>query len=281
MPTSQNTFTTAKILSLGYDELLYYLMPKISSMREYFYAYDVEEDINATGIYDVPTRAMGGALVNLALLKDNSRYDLDWITEEGLGRTNETPLGKPGAYIKRNQIYLVPPTGTGYDTIRKTILLRPGRFIATSAAAQITAINTGTNTLTFASGTIPSTFTTSESFDIIQQNPHFDHLAIDQTASTITSTTIVFSSLPSRLAVGDWVTLAEESPIIQAPVELQPLLEIKTASTILRSQGDSPAMKAMDEEIKKIEEVVFKIFTPRVQKEGKKIVNRTGILRRV
>lgn len=249
--------------------------------QEFYYAYDVDTSINATGLYNIPTRAVGGKIVNAALISGNERYDLSWITEEGLYRTDHTVSGKPGIYIKRNEVILVPATQTGYDSIRLTITIRPGQFVETSACAQITAINTGTNTVTFASGTIPSTFVTSQTFDIIQNKPHFDHLAIDQTASSITTTTMVFSSLPSRLVVGDWVSLAEQSCVIQCPVEIQPLLEQDTANTILRAQGDLEKAAVGEKELKKMVENTTNLYTPRIEQEGKKLVNRSRLTRRL
>lgn len=280
VPTSQSTYTVAKILGIADAELRSYMLPLVMKSQEAYYQYDVDTTLNATGIYDIPTRAVGGKVVNCALLDGDSRLDLAWITEEGLQRYDQTNRGRPGVYIKRNQVILVPATGTQYTTIRITIIIRPGQFVETSAAAQITAIDTGTNTLTFASGTIPAAFVTSATFDLIQAKPHFDHLAIDQTAATITGTTMIFSSLPSRLAVGDWVSLAGESPIVQVPVELQPLLEQCAANTILRAQGDLEKTAAGEKKLSMMEKDTTNLYTPRIENEGKKLVNRTRILRR-
>lgn len=279
MPTDQDTFTTEKFLEIGDEQILSYILPGLAQKLEQYYAYDVEESVNATGVYEIPSRAVGGALLNVALLDGTSRHDVSWISEDQLDRTDESLTGKPGCYIKRNQLILVPPTSHGYDTLRKTILIRPNSLIQTSSAAQITAINTGTGTLTFAS--LPSTFTTARSYDFIQQNPHFDHVEIDKSATTITSTTMVFASLSSRLAVGDWVAIAGQSPIVQVPVELQVLLRYKAAQSCLMSQGDTEHYKTITKDIELMEKGLTSIFTPRIKQEGKKIINRSPLLRRV
>lgn len=258
-----------------------YILPLLLRSREYYLAYDYQAAVNSTGLYAIPTRAVGAKLVDAALINDNQRQDLTWITEDELNRTDDTPRGIPGVFIKRNTVHLVPPTQHGFGYINLTYNLRPGNYVETSAAAQITGINTLTNTLTFASGTIPSTFVTGATFDMIQDQPHFDALAIDQTASVITTTTMVFSSLNSLLAVGDWVSLANESPIIQCPVEIQPLLEQKVACTIVRSQGDLDSYKAHLEELKDMEKLTQTIYLPRIEKEGKKLMMRNRILRRI
>lgn len=279
VPTSQSTFTVSKILSLADDEIRTYILPMLSSKLEYYYAYDDERAVNASGIYDVHTRAVGGSLINVALLDSTNRVDVAWVTEDRLIRTDNTNEGILGCYLKRNQLVLLPPDAHGFSTLRMTILLRPGQLVETTTAAQITGISS--NTLSFASGTIPASFTTSVTYDLIQAGPHFDHLGIDLTASSVTSTTVVLSSTPSsRLAVGDWISLAGTSPVVQVPVEAWPLLCQKTANTLMRAQGDNEGLAAGEKELKRMEEMTSSLFTPRIKKEGKKLVIRNRILRR-
>jgi hypothetical protein len=267
------------MLMLADDELRSYLLPMILKSQEAYYDYDDLRTINSTGIYDMSTRAVASKLVNAALIDSDNRQNLSWITEERLIKTDNTSIGVPGIYFKRNQVYLIPPTEHGFPQIKFTISLRPGKFVLTTAAAQITAI--AGNTLTFATSTIPSTFTSSVTYDLIQANPHFDPLGIDLAASSVTSTTVVLTATPSsRLAVGDWLCLAGESPIVQVPVELQPLLAQKVANTMNRAQGDLENLAAGEKELGRMEKAVTSLYTPRIQKEGKKLVLNSNILRR-
>lgn len=280
IPTSQNTFTAARLLALGDAEIRSYILPLILKSREHYYDYDIDTSLNATGIYDISTRAVGGTVINACLLDSTNRYDLNWIEEDNLTQTDNTDTGSPGIFIKKNQIHLVPPDPS-YTTFRYSIAIRPGTLIETDDAAQITAIDTATKTLTFAASTIPNSWTTSNTFDLIQNKAHFDHLAIDQAVTSITSTTIVFSStLPTRLVVGDWVSLAEESAVIQIPVELQPLLEQKVANTCMRAQGYIQAMENGEKELTRMEKDIVTLFSPRIKENARVIVNRSGILRR-
>lgn len=281
VPTSQSTFTVARILSLADAELRAYIMPLFLRAREYYLAYDYQTNVTSDGLYPVPTRAIGAKLIDAYLIDGESKQNLTWLTEDELMRLDQSVRGIPGIFIKRNTVNLIPPTSHGFSQIRLVYNIRPGSFIATTSAAQITGVNTGTNTLTFASGTIPSTYTTSMTFDMIQAQPHFDALAIDQTASSITTTTMVFSSLPTLLAVGDWVSLANQSPIIQVPVEVQPLLEQKVAATLLRSQGDMESYKAAKEEVDEMKKDTQAVYLPRIEKSGKKILLRSRLLRRL
>lgn len=281
VPTSQNTFTAARFKSIINAEIWTRATPLLMRLRENYFSYDDDRSINSSGIYRISTRAIGGKVQNLALIEGTTRYDLPWVSEEEITDTAETPIGNPGAYIKGNSVYLLPATSHGYDTLRMSIFLRHGQVVAEAEAAQITAIDTGTKTLTFASGTIPSGYSTSYTFDLIQQNPPFDTLAIDQAVSSVTSTTMVFSAtLPTGLAVGDWVALAGQTPIIQLPVEMHPYVSQLVANQCLKNSPHTKAYETGVAEIKEMEKTIITLFSPRIEKEGKKIVNSTGILRR-
>lgn len=282
IPTSQNTFTEARLLSLTNAELRSRVLPLVDKVREGFYSYDIDTTLNATGIYNINKRAVGGKILNAALIEGDQRYDLTYYTEESL-ENYDAPLGDFGLYIKRSTQYLVPRVPQGWSTFRSTIMLRPAQIVAQTSAAQISSIDTVTGIITCSS--VPSAWTTASVFDIVQAEPHFDTLSIDLAISAVTtgtSGTLTFTpaNLNSRLAVGDWIGLAGETPVIQVPVELNPLLAQYVANICLKSQTDMTAYKIGVEDAKELKEGLLHLLTPRVQSEGKKIVNRTGILRR-
>ena len=282
IPTSQSTYTQARFLVMVNDEIRSYIVPLIMRCRENYFSYDIDTDINSTGIYDISTRAMGSKAQNAALINGTERQDLSWISEEELISTDQTPTGKPGVYFKRNQIVLVPPTDHGYGTFRQTIFLRPCEVVAQESAAVITAINTGTKTVTCT--TVPSTWTTSNTFELVQANPHFDSLSIDQTITAVvtgSSGTITFTdTLPSRLAVGDWVGLAGQSPIIQLPLEGHALLSQRVANQCLKNSPHTKAYETGVKEAESLEKALTGLISPRMEKEGKKVYSRNGMLRR-
>lgn len=279
IPTSQQTFTEARLLALANAELRSRMLPLISKVREGYYSYDLDTAINQSGIYDIPARAIGGKLENVCLYSaSGEKKDLSRYWEDELSNLTESPES-PGFYIKRSQVFTLPKVPSGFSFLRQTYLLRPPTIIATEDGSQITGINTGTKTLTFDS--VPSTFVTGARFDLVQGSPHFDTLGIDLVITAVTSTTVTFSAtLPDRLAVGDWLSLAGESPVVQVPVELFPLLAQYVANTCLKSQTDLTAYKAGVEDAKEMKDGILGLISPRVEKEGKKVVNRTGILRR-
>jgi hypothetical protein len=282
LPTSQNTFTAARFLSLANAQMRSKIIPLVDRVQEGYYEYDVDTAINATGTYNIHTRAVGGKLLDLALINGDDRYPLARYYDNQLQNLDSSP-GNLGYRLKRSQIILVPYVPGGWTYLRQTILLRPPTFVAVTDAAQVTGINTLTGVVTCS--TVPSTWTTASILDIVQAEPHFDALGIDLAISAVTtgvsgSVTFSPSALPSRLAVGDWVSLAGQSPVIQCPVELQPLLAQEVANICLRGQTDPTAYKMGVEEAKELKEGLMALINPRVKKEGKKLVNMTGLLRR-
>lgn len=280
-------FTTARLLAMATNEMRSYLVPKVLKARENYYTWDEDTAINATGVYQIHTRALAGKLDNIALVDATPtatrRQDLSLLSEDELEDYGATPQGsKPGVFLKRNTMQLVPATGTGWSYFRQTFFLRPGDFIETDAAAQITAINTSTKVCTCS--TVPSTWATSNVFDFVQDQPHFDTLQISKAISAIVTGaagTLTFSAaLDSRLAVGDWITLAGQTVIVQAPEAWHPILEQRVANICLQSMGRTEALKNGESTLKDMLATVTSLVAPRVEREPKRLVNRSGMLRR-
>jgi hypothetical protein len=87
------------------------------------------------------------------------------------------------------------------------------------------------------------------------------------------------SDIPSFLAVGDHVALAEECCIPQVPSDLHVYLAQKTAERILESQGDAQGLALAQQKSKEMEFRAGTIIDNRVDESPPKLVNRHGILR--
>lgn len=281
VPTSQATYTDARLRGIANAVMISKIVPLLDKVREGFYSYDVDTTIVAGSGIRVHSRAVGAKLEGVSLLNGTSRLEPTRYYEEELSDTTVAP-SRPGFYLKRNKLFVLPDGGGGWTTLRQSILMRPNKIVPQDEAAQVTAINTGTKVVTCT--TVPSDWLTSDTFDLVEQNPHFDWLAIDQAISAITtgaSGTLAFSSaLPSDLAVGDWISLAGETPIIQCPVDLHPLFAQEVANVLLTAQTDRAARELSAAETKLLREAAETAVNPRVQKEAKNLCNRTGILRR-
>ena len=281
IPTSQQTFSTTDLLALADDESDIGIVPHIMSVRESYFQTSKDTSVSdGTARYRINPRAIGLKLKELHLIDsagnahDVERKEVEERPYLSTGSGNSIE----GFYFEGSEFVLVPtPSGMSDWSIRQYFFRRPGRLVQTSACGQITAINTATRQVTISS--TPSTFTTSQTYDFIQANPGFDTLAMDQAISAVGSNILTFSSeLPSSLAVGDWVALAGQTPVVQLPPEFHPILALRVAITVLRSLGHEKEADSKQKELDKIEETVLGLINPRIEGEPKKIISRNGVL---
>lgn len=268
IPTNQSTFDTDDFLALANEEIQLGLLPLILSTREEYYV--TSKDYSAADSIDIPERSVGAKVRDVKLV-DSNEVEQDVPQVDFKDRDLAAFLG---FYIQGNKIYF---TDTPDETIRVYYYQRPNELVATSDAAQIASIDVNNNQVTVSS--LPSTITTSTPVDIIKAAPGYDCLAIDQTITNIASTTLTFSSLPTGLAVGDWIALAGESPIVQLPKELQPILSQRVTVRILQSTGDLEQMGAAQADLNRMEAAAFRLIEPRTDGANHKIINRFSSLR--
>lgn len=274
IPPSQTPFDDPGLLNLAWDELSTGILRQILSTRENYYLTSIDYAYNANSTYPIPTRAIGGALATIKIINGTVIYE---VARSEIGEQFSTVTSPTGYYsfiIEGSNIVIQPTSSTG--TIRLYYYQRPNTLVQTTSAAQITGIS-GT-TLSFSAGTIPSTISTSTPCDLVQDQPPFDWAAIDQTPTAVTSTTIQFSSLPSNLAIGDWVALAGQTPVPQIPVEFRNLLVQRTIVKYNEIQGYLDKMKASQQKLEEMEKDVFELINPRVSEEQKRIVPSANVI---
>jgi hypothetical protein len=277
VPTSQSTFLNTDFLTFGTEVINSHIAPLLVATREEYYTYPIDRSlVQGTSNYLIPTRAMGDGLRALYWLQSDTGnlvpivvVDLDNIQSFNNGLL----VGNSdySAYKQGSEIVIKPmPSGTAGD-LRFFIHIRPGKLVETSAAAQITSIDTGTNQVVVA--TIPSSWQTGTIVDIVQADPHYRYIDIDKTITGVSSTTITFSSLPSALAVGDWIALQGESPIPQIPHEMMPFLAQWIVVKCLESLGDRAGAEYAKAELMALKEDALKLVQPRIKSESKKVLN--------
>lgn len=261
-PANQSTFTSAEILAMADEVIEDTLVPELITAREdYFQAFEDQTLVANQNSYLVAARAIGQTLTEVSLLNDQQHiHDLPRVSVGHLASFGGT--GTPeGYYLRGDEIVLYPTPASASHTLRVHFPIRPGKLVPVSEAAVITAIDTGTGVLTFSS--IPSSWTTSNTFDLCRARGGQNYLGIDQAASAITSTTMTFASLPTHLSVGDYVSLAGESALVQMPQEWRAVLAQGVAVEILKN-GGWPGLESAREKFDKGLERVIKLSTPRV-----------------
>lgn len=274
IPASQNAFQDADLLALADYELQTGIMRQVLSVRENYWLTSVDLAIAQDSIYNIPVRAIGSALSYVHILNGTVMYNVVRSEIQEQFSTVTSPSGYFQYYLRGNQLVLIPNPTTG--VIRLWHYQRPNTLIVPSAAAQITAIDTNTNIVTCSS--IPSTFATSTPLDLIRDQAGFDCLAIDQTPTAVSGSDVTFSSLPTGLAVGDWIALAGQTPVPQIPVEFRPLLIQRVVVKYNEIQGYMDKMKASEAKLEQMEKDCFEAINPRVKEDPKRIVPDSGLI---
>jgi hypothetical protein len=275
IPTSQNLIKQADFYALINEELQSNLVPYLMSVREeYFVAdFDYSIQLNKT-TYRIPQRAIGGKLRDVLYVRvGGSAYPLPRLDEAEVASNNNS---LNGFYLFGNSVVLNPiPTNTS-DTLRLRHFRRPNTVVDVSACGQVTAINTVTNQVTCSS--VPTSFTTNVLCDFVKAQSGFECLQIDSPIVNISGSTITFSSLPTDLAIGDWISLAGESPIPQIPQELHPLLAQLVTVKCLEALGDAGGLSVAQSKLKELQESLMHVIAPRVDGEMKKIKSSTSLI---
>lgn len=262
LPTYDEGATTY-LLALLNDAQLDFLQPLLESTREEFRTAVASQTVTAGRTsYLIPARAIAAGVMMLEAVDSNGNV---WLMNE-LRPQDWPPVGViqyPNGpfYLEQNSIkfYAQPPTGT----LRIRFPRRLSELVVTAASTSyrtISTIDTATKTVTL-SGAI-----SGGSFDLVQANPQFDTLAVEATATGGGTSTLVFTdTLPTGLAVSDYVCVPGVAPVCLAPLECHALLCQYVAWVTLQAKGDAkaPSLLAVVEATKRR---VLEVLQPRPSK---------------
>lgn len=269
-PANQATFSTADILSLGDEVLQSTVLPALLGvMEDYLVTYTDVTIVSGTAAYTLPARSIGMGAREVQIISDNG--GVTNVPRTSLDRLDSFSgsQGNPQAFYLRGDDIVLVPTPSSSGTMRVYYFLRPGALVQTSAAGVISSIDTGTNTVVVS--TIPSTWVTGNIFDLISAKGGQRHLAIELTSTLVSGTSITLPSLPSGLAVGDYVTLQGESALIQLPSDLRPALATLVAAEMIIGMSQPQGDRLYAKGIKQLETAV-KLLSPRVVGEDELIL---------
>lgn len=283
-PEADALFTDTRLLAMLTFEQMTTLVPQIMEAQEEFFVHvtDVALDASETA-YAIPERAVGKKLRQVSLVDTagNECYlsrinpaDVQFYSQTSNGGTNSwTEV----FYFQNNSVMLLPGVSPQYASLRLRWYRRPSNLVATDAAAQITVIDTNTNTVTVS--TLPSTMVVGETIDFISSVPSFDSLEDDAEITVVSNQDVTFASLPDGLAVGDWISLSGTTPIPQLPYEAHPVLAQLGACKALEAMGDENVKMAWAR-YQQMSGSLFKMITPRADSPAQKIVSPNNIYNR-
>lgn len=279
IPASQQTYEDTDMISLGWEELRTHITPLLISVRENFFMTNDEVDVVANqSDYEIPTRAVGMKLKKLFWRKNATSRPthMTFVDVDKLSEIEVDYSGNPQYfYFKDTYFEIIPTQSTANGVLLPYYYKRRNKLVPTSSAGQITAIDTGTNTVTL--NNVPTTFSLTKQYDFIKSTPGYRNYAEDQTPTGISGSDFTFASLPTGLSVGDWLCLAQESVIPQIPVEALDVLTQRTLIRILRGLGDEKGAEAAIRDLKEMKMDVLQLLSHRAENHAKKIHSARNI----
>jgi hypothetical protein len=259
IPTGR--FTDEEILEVAYDSLLVEIQPILVSLREeYYVTSSTSSTVANTNRYPINPLALGLVLRELKYTIDGTIYDLQRIDPTTV---NDSNTGRPSKFWLQGEDIVLYPTPDAVGTLTQWFHRRINKPVPIDATAQITQINTGTGVVT---ATPPTSWTTSDTFDFISKNNGNKVLGANVVATSITTSDITFTvaDLPSDLAVGDYVALNGETPFIQVPDDVIPLVQHCVVRDLLESMGDAAGVQAAIAKIERIQSTLGRIMVDRI-----------------
>lgn len=274
-PANQILLTDDRLLLFANEEVDSKLVPMISSLnQDYFVELEEEDLVSGTAEYDIPYRAIGRALRDLKVsdasgaIKDIVKVALE---DAHLNRFESLPLS---FYFKGDRIIMVPTPNSSDLTLMKYYMRKPSNIVKVSATGKVTAVSTTTLTL----DNVPTTFS-GATVDIIQGKQGNRIRTMDATVTNISGSQVTLSAAASDTAIGDYVALSCESPVIQLPDECFPYLSLLTSRRALEALGDYEGAQAFEKELVVRKKNCEYLLAPRIEGEQTKILQRFGLLR--
>lgn len=257
IPTNESRFSVTRLLEMCDDYIAGELVQAVLNQNAELLL--TTEDIPCAGsaYYCIPYRAVGRVLryvhyyASATATPEEPRY-------LAAHATTQTGIRFVGDKFSPN-----PAPTTGF--YRVCYALRPSKLVSVSSAGVITGVNTGANTLTLSR--LPTGVSSGSYVDIIRAKQGNDILGFDLQITNIDGLTVTLASLPS-VAVGDYVALAETTPVLPFPLELAPLVSKAVQCKVLEAQGDIEMLSAAKDELNSIKKSCFSILTPRLQSKA-------------
>lgn len=265
-PTSNDLFSTADFLVLFNMQLQSDITPMLLKLNEEFFLQTVDFAISKGASYRIPKRAIGTIIRDLKMVDSSNNYtSINRLFEE------DRVSSASGYYLTRNSVELTQDFTS--NTLRMKVFARPNALVLPTDCAQVVAIDNVLNQIEVSS--LPSTISLSTTVDVVQNNNPYDLLALDVSLSSVSGTTLGFSTLPDGLEVGDWICLANQSPVPMIPEELHPVLVQSALVSCLSSKKDK-ALEVESATLERMKRDAINMLDPRVENNSVKF--RSGKL---
>jgi len=278
IPANQQLMTDQDMLDLGSDSIRDKMIPLLMSTNQNFFVTTyLQSLVVGQSKYPIHYRSVGRGLRDLKLVNStNNTMDLRLIAleDEHLFANQAQPVG---FYFSGDSIMIVPSPIVAGTQLKQFFNLQPNALVCTTDAAKVTAIGVGVLTCS----SVPTTIIAGSVVDFVQGRQGCSTLGMDVVVTSVAGNQIFFTAadIPTDLIVGDYVALAQQSPVVQLPDEAVQLLETLTGMRVLQAIGDYEGAKSNQVSAMQQEKDLLKILQPRIEGESTKIISRNGLLR--
>lgn len=281
-PANQQLLDDAGFLRLADKVVKDTMVPLMLSVNQNYFVRPVDFPVVAgQDSYQIYYRSIGRGLRDLKLVQIGaSPLSTRSLTEIAIEHEHEfTSQSLPTAYFFQGDWIILRPNPVSSNTwlLRQFINIQHSKLVKVDACGIITSISS--NVVTCSS--LPTTFQAGVAVDFIQGVSGSSILGYDLMPTNVTGSQLTFATaaeLPTNLAVGDYVALAQQTPVIQMPDEVVPYMETMTAKRVLYAvsdfDGENQLTQTAADELREL----LKILQPRNEGALKKIVNRSGLL---
>lgn len=291
-PDDTSIFTDDDILDIVDEELTSQVLDKLVTLHGENLTYSMDIPRNNKGHYEIPYRAIGNKLRDISLVSGGTVFELsqvgiDELPDFSYAFDSNSYIDK--FYVENNMIKLIQPSRS-YDSIRMKYYLRPNYLTKEEKAGVISSIiDNDDGLITFTLSQVGKNFNSTSLYDIVGHKAPNKIKGFDLDPTTVTTGTtgsITFNKsdiedMLSEITVGDYVTIAEETPVPNIPSEMHPLLEQAAAVQLLESLTDTEALTNAMRRLEKITKSVQELIDDRVELAPKKIKPRHGTLQQV
>ena len=258
VPTNQDRFSDSTLLQMLQDIVESDLFPMVLESQGNYNERMEELSTDSDGVLDIPSRAY---MARVSLMKEkNTTIFLNEVSESLKDDSFNS------FFFRGNEIH----TELKSKTLDVTYTLRPPELILATDAPKVVSFNSSTRVVE-----VDKTQYSTD-MDIIKANGYSRALNQGRT-STTTATQFVLDGTAVPVA-GDYITSAEQSPILPLPYELVGLATRMLVSRILLDIPDMDGYKSSKTIEAEMREKMLKMLEPR-SRRSQVIVNRPFVRR--
>ena len=278
IPDYQNRFSQEDLFALINEEQQSTIVPMLLAMRQEYTVVREEITIPAdVGELQIPPRAVGRNLRELHLKSSQSNtggfFNLPRISLED-SHLFQGKVGSSAGFYLRGDFIIMLPTANKIQTVVCFYNQKPSDIVSINLCGNITSIVTNTVTLDL----LPENITVGSVCDITQAKPGYNLNVKDITVTNVNGTTLTFGAQTViNAVVGDSLSLATTTCVLQLPDEAQQVLIQAAALRVIQAYGDNAQVDLVKQQLESKKKACQMIFAPRVQGELQKIVNRNGV----